>query len=82
MISLYVRVLFKSRLKPKKCNFFHPEVKYLGHVISQDGVSPDPEKVEKVRNYPVPNTPTEVRQFMGLASYYRRFIQEVYTGVL
>lgn len=62
-------------LKPKKCLFFRPEVKYLGHIISQDGVSPDPEKVEKVKDYPTPKTPTEVRQFMGLASYYRRFMQ-------
>ena len=62
-------------LKPKKCMFFCPKVKYLGHVISRDGISPDPEKVEKVKNYPIPGTPTELRQFMDLASYYRRFVQ-------
>ena len=44
--------------------------------ISREGVSPDPEKVEKVKNYPVPTNPTEVRQFLGLASYYRYFMKD------
>ena len=44
--------------------------------ISREGVSPDPEKVEKVKNYPVPTNPTEVRQFLGLASYYRPFMKD------
>ena len=64
------------RLKLKKCMFLHPKVQYLGHVISREGVSPDPEKVEKVKNYPVPTNPTEVRQFLGLASYYRCFMKD------
>ena len=43
--------------------------------ISREGLSPDPESVEKVKNYPLPTNPTEVRQFLGLASYYRRFMK-------
>ena len=61
-------------LKPKKCFFAQALVKYLGHVISRDGVSPDPDKTQKVREFPVPTDVSRVRQFLGLASYYRRFV--------
>ena len=61
-------------LKPKKCFFLQREVVYLGHVISQEGISPDPEKTSKVRQFPVPKDPSSLRQFLGLASYYRRFV--------
>lgn len=47
---------------------------YLGHVISAQGVKPDPAKTEKVKSFPVPHDVTGVRQFIGLASYYRRFV--------
>ena len=62
------------KLKPSKCSFLCREVVFLGHVISVDGVSPDPAKTEKVRDYPVPVDVSSVRQFLGLASYYRRFV--------
>ncbi len=58
-------------LKPRKCFFSQTRVIYLGHVISREGVSPDLEKTSKVRDFPIP---TRVRQFLGLASYYRRFV--------
>ena len=61
------------KLKPKKCKFLHKEVKYLGHLISEDGVSTDPEKVERIASWPVPTNLRELRSFLGLASYYRRF---------
>ena len=61
-------------LKPKKCLFFKGKVPHLGFVISKDGISPDPSKTEKVKYFPTPTDSTKVRQFIGLASYYRRFI--------
>ena len=62
------------KLKPSKCTFLCEKVVFLGHVISADGISPDPAKTEKVRNYPAPCDVHGVRQFLGLASYYRRFV--------
>ena len=61
-------------LQPEKCSFLRKEVAYLGHVISQDGVKPDPKKVEAVRKFPRPRTVKNIKQFLGLAGYYRRFI--------
>ena len=65
----------KLTLKPSKCVFAHSELKYLGHVISTEGVSVDPEKISAVENFPVPISKTHVRSFLGLAGYYRRFIE-------
>jgi len=62
------------KLKPTKCELFKKETTYLGHVVGEDGVKTDPKKIEKVDNWPVPETPTEVKSFLGLASYYRRFV--------
>ena len=64
------------RLKPRKCRFLCEEVSYLGHIISAQGVSPDPGKIDKVKCFPVPRDVTQVRQFLGLASYYRRFVPQ------
>ena len=63
------------KLSPGKCSFFMPKVKYVGHIISKDGIETDPEKIEKVVSWPTPTTPEEVRRFIGFAGYYRRFIQ-------
>ena len=62
------------KLKPKKCVLFRKEVVFLGHVISQEGVSTQAEKVEAVRSWPIPKSKKEVRSFLGLVGYYRRFI--------
>ena len=65
---------FSLKIKPKKSHFFQAEVDFLGHVLSKNGVSPNPEKIEKVRDWPTPTSSKEVHSFIGLASYYRRFI--------
>ncbi len=62
------------RLKPKKCGLLRQKVPFLGHVISGDGIQPDPAKTEKVSSYPHPVDAIGVRRFVGLASYYRRFV--------
>lgn len=61
-------------LKSKKCLILRDEVPYLGHVISTQGIRPDPSKTEKVKSFPTPTDTTTLRQFVGLASYYRRFV--------
>ena len=62
------------KLKLKKCAFFKEETEYLGFVISKDGVKPDPKKVEAIRDLPEPKSVREIRGFIGMCSYYRRFV--------
>ena len=64
----------KLKLSPKKCALFRKEVKYLGHVVSKEGISPDPGKTEAVKSWPKPTSVTETKSFLGLCSYYRRFV--------
>ena len=63
------------RLKPSKCFFSQDNVKYLGHIVSRDGIRPNPDKVSAVTEFPVPKNTKGVCSFLGLANYYRRFIQ-------
>lgn len=65
-----------SKVQPDKCEFLRREVIYLGHVITEDGVKPDPSKIEAVKNFPVPKSPKDIQSFLGLANYYRKFIKD------
>ena len=62
------------KLKLKKCAFFQEKTGYLGFVINKDGVKPDPDKVKAIRTLPEPKNVREIRGFIGMCSYYRRFI--------
>lgn len=61
---------------PDKCEFFMPEVSFLGHVVSEKGVAVQQYKVEAVERWPIPQTKKQVRGFLGLAGYYRKFVPE------
>jgi hypothetical protein len=65
------------KLKPKKCALFLRRVFYLGHVITEDGISTDPEKAEVIKNLPEPCNVSELRSFLGICGYYRRFIEKI-----
>ena len=67
---------FNLKIKPKKSFFFQSKVLFLGHILSKDGISPNPDKIQKVKDWPVPTNAKEVHSFLGLASYYRRFVPQ------
>ncbi|GKA29277.1 putative reverse transcriptase domain-containing protein [Tanacetum coccineum] len=76
-LKIILELLKKEELYAKfsKCEFWIPKVQFLGHVIDNKGIHVDPTKIESVKDWASPKTPTEIRQFLGLAGYYRRFIE-------
>ena len=63
------------KLQPDKCEFLRKEVIYLGHIITENGILPDPTKLEAVSNFPTPKKVKDIQSFIGLAGYYRKFIE-------
>ncbi|GKA01454.1 putative reverse transcriptase domain-containing protein [Tanacetum coccineum] len=76
-LKLILELLKKEELYAKfsKCEFWIPKVEFLGHVIDSKGIHVDPTKIESIKDWVSPKSPTEIRQFLGLAGYYRRFIE-------
>ncbi|GKA54095.1 putative reverse transcriptase domain-containing protein [Tanacetum coccineum] len=76
-LKAILELLKKEELYAKfsKCEFWIPKVQFLGHVIDSQGIHVDPAKIESIKDWASPKTPTEIRQFLGLAGYYRRFIE-------
>src|SRR6266542_1232909 len=62
------------KLKPSKCQWFQTELKFVGHLVGRNGIRPDPRNVEKIKNAEVPKNTTELRRFLGMAQYYRQYI--------
>ncbi|KAI3725499.1 hypothetical protein L1987_65289 [Smallanthus sonchifolius] len=76
-LRLILELLQNEKLYAKfsKCEFWLKEVHFLGHMINEKGIHVDPAKIEAITKWETPKTPTEIRQFLGLACYYRRFIE-------
>ena len=76
----HIQIIFQKlidaglKLKESKCDFFKKEIHYLGHLISSEGIHPLLEKLDTIHNMPRPKTPKEIKQFLGLCSYYRKFV--------
>jgi len=76
-----VEVIFEKikqsglKLSPTKCKFFMPEVTFLGHVVSKNGLQTDPSKISALKDWPLPSSVSQMRQFLGFVNYYRKFVR-------
>ena len=81
----HLEILFKRlkengiKIKREKCDIFKNELKYLGHVINQEGIKTDPDKIESIKNIKIPRNVKELRSYLGLVGYYRRFVKDFST---
>nr|GFC65020.1 putative reverse transcriptase domain-containing protein [Tanacetum cinerariifolium] len=77
-LKLILKLLKEEELYAKfsKCEFWLSKVQFLGHVIDSEGIHVDPAKIEAIKDWESPKTPTDIRQFLGLGGHYRRFIEE------
>ena len=76
-LKIVMQTLREKKLYPKlsKCDFWLKEVSFLGHIVSAEGIRVDPAKIEAIMNWKPLRNVTEVRSFLGLAGYYRRFVR-------
>jgi hypothetical protein len=76
-LRMVLQVLREHQLfvKLSKCSFYQSRIHYLGHIISEEGITVDPENIEVIKGWKIPKNVIEVRSFMGLSSYYMRFIE-------
>lgn len=76
-LNIVLQLLADNKLcvKRKKCIFAVESIQYLGHVITGNGVSTEPSKIAAVKNWPIPKDRSQLRSFLGLAGYYRRFVK-------
>ena len=76
-LRMTLKLLREQKLYAKlsKCVFYKYRIQYLGHIISNEGIFVDPKKIEAIMNWPTPRNVIDVRSFMGLAGYYKRFIE-------
>lgn len=76
LIDVFTRLRqVNLKLNPRKCNFLKKDILYLGHVITSEGVLPDPEKISALSNWPIPKNLEELIRFIAFANYYRKFIK-------
>ena len=77
-LRVVLETLRKEQLyaKPSKCEFWLREVSFLGHIVSEEGILMDPKKIEVIIEWKPPRNITEVRSFLGLTGYYKRFVCE------
>ena len=66
--------LFNLKIQPDKSHFLRKDVEFLGHIITPSGIKPNPSKLSAIENFPIPKTTKEIKSFLGLIGYYRRFI--------